>query len=202
MMPNYCQYIHHLINHVVPTDKVPRCERVTMNSISLSLQGPYVEVPEMMPPEGQTKARHDPMFASDDSTSHHGPCGRSSPVKGASKFFKYLFGMCKSYDVIHKTLALAQETRRRHDQFLTERNLPVSPRGPEMDPVPYQNFVMPSIDDAMFHGFEISRLPPFVSNSAPCHSRTVSDDDDDGSGSGSGSVSGSGDQDEENEETE
>jgi hypothetical protein len=70
--------------------------------------------------------------------------------------------------------------------------VPVPPPGPKMNPVPYENFVMPTIDDTMFHGFDITRLPPFGSARAPRRSRKGVPSGS-GIGSGSGTVTCDGD---------
>ncbi|KAK1617335.1 hypothetical protein QYE76_022852 [Lolium multiflorum] len=169
MPPNYCQFVQCLLSHVVPADKLPRGQQVRMESFSLALRGPYMDVPEMM------------------------------SLKGAAKFFTNLWQMCKcSYDLNHRALEMAQETRRRQDEFVSAQNVTVPQPGPEMNPVPYDSFVMPTIDDAMFHGFDMSRLPPFVSGRAPSRPRRSVPS---GSGTGSGSHTGSGDGEEESEES-
>jgi hypothetical protein len=120
-------------------------------------------------------------------------------MKGAAKFFTNHWQMCKcSYDVNYRALEMAQETRRRQDEFLHERNVTIILLGPEMNPVPYESFVMPATDDAMFHGFDMSSLPPFGSAGAPPRPRRSVPS---GSGTGSGSHTGSGDGDKEFEES-
>jgi hypothetical protein len=51
-------------------------------------------------------------------------------------------------------MEMSQETRRRQNEFLAARGSAVPPVGTELDPVPYVNFVMPPLDDAMFAGAE------------------------------------------------
>jgi hypothetical protein len=51
-------------------------------------------------------------------------------------------------------MEMSQETWRRQNEFLVARGSPVPPVGTELDPVPYVNFVMPPLDDAMFAGAE------------------------------------------------
>ena len=99
---------------------------------------------------------HEPHSAS----SSHRPRG-SGFKEGAAKFLTSLWDMCRSnYDVNHKALELAQGTRRRHNEFLASKNLPVPPDGPEMDPVPYVNYEMPPICDEMFQGFDFRQFVP------------------------------------------
>ena len=200
MSPNYCQFVQRLLSHVVPIDKLPRGQQVRMESFSLALRGPYMDVPEMMPPEARTKARHDPIYTPGTSSSRRGARGGiAKPMKGAAKFFTNLWQMCKcSYDLNHRALEMAQETRRRQDEFLRERNVTVPQPCPEMNPVPYESFVMPTIDDAMFHGFNMSRLPPFGSARAPSRPRRSVPS---GSGTGSGSHTCSDDGEDETDES-
>jgi hypothetical protein len=51
-------------------------------------------------------------------------------------------------------MEMSQETQRRQNEFLAARGSAVPPVGTELDPVPYVNFVMPPLDDAMFAGVE------------------------------------------------
>jgi hypothetical protein len=72
-----------------------------------------------------------------------------------------MWEMCRStYDVAHKSMEMSQETRRRQNDFLAARGSEVPPIGPELDPVPYVNYVMPPLDEDMFSGFE-DFAPPF-----------------------------------------
>jgi hypothetical protein len=49
MSPNYCQFVQCLLSHVVPIDKLPKGQKVRMESFSLALCGHYLDVHEMMP---------------------------------------------------------------------------------------------------------------------------------------------------------
>jgi hypothetical protein len=70
--------------------------------------------------------------------------------------------MCRcSYDVAHRSLELSQENRRRHNEFLASKNLPIPPSGTSLDPVPYVQHDMPAIEDEMFQGFDYSQLSSF-----------------------------------------
>jgi hypothetical protein len=66
-----------------------------------------------------------------------------------------MWEMCRStYDVDHKSMEMSQETRRRQNDFLATRGSEVPPVGPELDLVPYVNYVMPPLDEDMFTGYE------------------------------------------------
>jgi hypothetical protein len=87
--------------------------------------------------------------------------------------------MCKNTnDVAHQSLALNQETRRRQNEFMAARNVPVPPSGPEMEPVVAPAWEMPPITDEMFQNFDLSMyahggLPP-----RPAHAPADAADDD------------------------
>jgi hypothetical protein len=75
------------------------------------LRGTSLEAPSMISPEDATRSH------SGGRASHvrRGSSSSSSrPTRGAAKFFKSLWEMCRSsYDVNHKALVLSQETHRR-----------------------------------------------------------------------------------------
>ena len=148
-----------------------------MEYLSLLLRGHYLDVPTMIPQEDRTKTMHDPHRASRSRR----PRG-SGFKEGAAKFLTSLWDMCRSnYDVNHKDLELAQGTRRRHNEFLASKNLPVPSDDPEMDPVPYVNYEMPHICDEMFQGFDVSQFPPARSTRPvpPAADGGANDDDED-----------------------
>jgi hypothetical protein len=75
------------------------------------------------------------------------------PKKGAAKFFKTLFTMCKqSYDVNSKALRLAQSNHDLIREDFNARGLEMPEDPPEMAPIAHFNYLMPSLDDAMFAG--------------------------------------------------
>ena len=161
-----------------------------METFKIPVCGHKPEIPELMPSEGQSKARHDPAASSS-----------MRPKRGAARFFTILWQMCKnSNDVAHQDLALNQETRRRQNAFMAERNHPVPPPGPELEPVTAPNWEMPTLEDAMFQNFDFSMFAPRGSTSAAPRSkaRTRSAPPADASGSGSSS----GDEDESGEDEE
>jgi hypothetical protein len=83
--------------------------------------------------------------------------------------------MCRNTnDVAHQSLAMNQETRRRQNTFMAERNHHVPPVGPEMEPVTAPNREMPSIEDAMFQNFDFSLFAHSGSSRAAPSSRTCS----------------------------
>jgi hypothetical protein len=87
MSPNYCQYIQHLLYHVVLSNKLPRCQHMRMDSFSHALRGLYADVRGIIL-EGRTKAKHDAIYASGASFSRRGSRGTvSKTMKGAAKFF-------------------------------------------------------------------------------------------------------------------
>ena len=105
MTPNYAQYVQRFIDAKVPeVASLSRGQRLEMDLISLSLREGYPDVPELVPTDARTKARHDPMAAS---SSRHGDHSHTQPKSGAARFFESLWKMCRShYDVSHKSLEL------------------------------------------------------------------------------------------------
>ena len=88
--------------------------------------------------------------------------------------------MCRStYDVSHKALELSQETRRRHNEFLATQNVTPPPDGPEMAPVPYFNYEMPPLDDAMFYGYFPGQFAPSVPGGPSSQGHDDEEDNDD-----------------------
>ncbi|KAK1668757.1 hypothetical protein QYE76_056916 [Lolium multiflorum] len=75
-------------------------------------------------------------------------------------------------DVAHQSLALSQETRRRQNGFMAERNHNVPPPGPEMELVVAPTWEMPPIDDEMLQNFSLfahGGAPPPKTRSADAH---------------------------------
>jgi hypothetical protein len=96
--------------------------------------------------EAAKKRRHDPLMASSSSS--------VKPKKGAAKFFKSIFQMCKhSYDVNSKALRLAQSNRELIVEDFRARGLEVPEDPPEMAPLAHFNYHMLPLDDAMFAGY-------------------------------------------------
>ncbi|KAK1641640.1 hypothetical protein QYE76_059445 [Lolium multiflorum] len=167
MTPNYAQYVQRLINYIVPAPLNTLDERVIMAPFKFPTQEGRPEVPSMMPSnEHRSKEHHDPAASSSYSR---------RPKHGAARFFSSMWQMCKNTnDVAHQSLALNQETRRRHNEFMATRNAPVPPSGPEMEPVAAPQWEMPHLTDEMIQNFDFSMyahggLPP----------RTARDADDD-----------------------
>ncbi|KAK1680468.1 hypothetical protein QYE76_041316 [Lolium multiflorum] len=123
MTPNYTQYVQRLINHIVPAPLNTRDERVIMAPFKFPAPEGRPEVPSMMPAnERRSKEHHDPAASSSYSR---------RPKHGAARFFSSMWQMCKNTnDVAHQSLALNQETRRRQNEFMATRNVPVPPPGP------------------------------------------------------------------------
>ncbi|KAK1666694.1 hypothetical protein QYE76_054853 [Lolium multiflorum] len=166
MTPNFAQYVQLLINRVVPAPLNTQGERVRMEAFRVPIQGDRPDVPEMMPYERRSKERNDPASSSYSSRPQH----------GVSRFFSSLWQMCKNTnDVAHQSLALNQETRRRQNEFMSARNAPVPPPGPELEPVHAPNWEMPLLTDQMFQNFDPSLYtfggPP------PRPARVPTDDD-------------------------
>ena len=159
MTPNYAQYVQRFIDAKVPeVASLARGQRLEMDLISLSLREGYPDVPELVPTDARTKARHDPMAAY---SSRHGDHSHTQPKSGAARFFESLWKMCRShYDVSHKSLELQRDSRRRHSDLMRSRGVAVEDDGPEMDPIAYINYEMPPISDDMFLGFDPSQFIP------------------------------------------
>jgi hypothetical protein len=112
--------------------------------------------------------------------------------------------MCKNTnDVAHQSLSLNQETRRRQNEFMAARNVPIPPPGPELEPVHAPNWEMPLLSDEMFQNFDPSLYfggpTPRFAHAPPADDDDEEDDngnedddeedddeeDDDGDGDGS-----------------
>jgi hypothetical protein len=140
--------------------------------LACSLHGNSLELPSMISPEDVSRSH------SGTRASHIHRTGSSSsrPQRGAAKFFKSLWEMCRSsYDVNHKALVLSQETRRCQNEHFRSRNIHTPEDGPEMTEVPYVNFEMPPIDDAMFFG-----LDPAAYGASSSAAQGEDDDEDEG----------------------
>ncbi|KAK1669281.1 hypothetical protein QYE76_057440 [Lolium multiflorum] len=159
MTPNYAQYVQRLINYIVPAPRNVIGEKVIMDAFKIPTQeATRPDVPSMMPTaERRSKERHD----HDASSSYS-----RRPKHGAARFFSSMWQMCKNTnDVAHQSLALNQETRRRQNEFMATRNVPVPPPGPELAPVAAPQWEMPPITDEMIQNFDFSMyahggLPP------------------------------------------
>ncbi|KAK1604467.1 hypothetical protein QYE76_028140 [Lolium multiflorum] len=118
--------------------------------LDLPLRHDTPKAPSMRPPAGSSepanKRRHEPSMVSSSSS--------VKPKKGAAKFFKSLFQMCKhSYDVNSKALRLAQSNRELIIEDFRARGLELPEDPPEMAPIAHFNYRMPPLDDAMFAGY-------------------------------------------------
>ncbi|KAK1681870.1 hypothetical protein QYE76_042718 [Lolium multiflorum] len=158
MTPNYAQYVQRLINYIVPAPLNTLEERVIMAPFKFPTQEGRPEIPSMMPSnERRSKEHHDPAASSSYSR---------RPKHGAARFFSSMWQMCKNTnDVAHQSLALNQETRRRQNEFMATRNVPVPPSGPEMEPMVAPQWEMPPLTDEMIQNFDFSMyahggLPP------------------------------------------
>ncbi|KAK1695465.1 hypothetical protein QYE76_012162 [Lolium multiflorum] len=159
MTPNYAQYVQRLINYIVPAPRNVIGEKVIMDAFKIPTQeATRPDVPSMMPTaERRSKERHD----HDASSSYS-----RRPKHGAARFFSSMWQMCKNTnDVAHQSLALNQETRRRQNEFMATRNVPVPPPGPELAPMVAPQWEMPPITDEMIQNFDFSMyahggLPP------------------------------------------
>ncbi|KAK1646456.1 hypothetical protein QYE76_064261 [Lolium multiflorum] len=171
LTPNLAQYVQLLINHVVPAPLNTQGERVRMDAFKVPAQGDRQDVPEMMPSERRSKASHD----------HASSSYSRRPQRGVSRFFSSLWQMCKNTnDVAHQSLSLNQETRRRQNEFMATRNVPVPPPGPELEPVHEPNWEMPLLSDEMFQNFDPSLYfgaPPPRPARAP-HADTEDEEDE------------------------
>ena len=182
MTPNLAQYIQQLIDTVVPSPNNKKEPVIRMEPFKFPNRKNKPEIPELLPPELRSKTRHDTDAGASSSTS-------TRPQRGAARFFTNLWQMCRnSNDVAHRGLALNQETRRRQNEFMAERNHVVPPPGPEMEAVAAPNWEMPPIEDAMFQNFDFSLFAPSGSSRrVPSTRSRAAPPAASGSGSGSGS---------------
>jgi hypothetical protein len=145
--PNYVAFVQRFIAYTVPAKKMIG-SFVPHTTITLPLRGMTLDLPEMLgqPSEHGSKRIHGPTAASSSST--------RPPKKGVTKFFKSLFSMCKqTYDVIHKSLTLSQDTRTFVVNDCRARGVSPPPDHPAMASVAHFNYNMPPLDDEMFFGF-------------------------------------------------
>ncbi|KAK1645846.1 hypothetical protein QYE76_063651 [Lolium multiflorum] len=173
LTPNLAQYVQLLINKVVPAPLNTQGERVRMEAFKVPAQGDRPDVPEMMPSERRSKERHD----------HASSSSSRRPQHGVSRFFSSLWQMCKNTnDVAHQSLSLNQETRRRQNEFMATRNVPVPPPGPELEPVHAPNWEMPLLSDEMFQNFDPSLYfggpPPRSARAPPADANDEEDEGD------------------------
>ncbi|KAK1603911.1 hypothetical protein QYE76_027584 [Lolium multiflorum] len=167
LTPNLAQYVQLLINKVVPAPLNTLGERVRMEAFKVPAQGDIPDVPEMMPSERRSKARHD----------HASSSSSRRPQRGVARFFSRLWQMCKNTnDVAHQSLSLNQETRRRQNEFMAARNVPIPPPGPELEPVHAPDWEMPLLTDEMFQNFDPSL---YFGGPTPRFARAPPADDDD-----------------------
>jgi hypothetical protein len=165
LTPNLAQYVQLLINKVVPAPLNVLGERVRMEAFKIPAQGDNPDVPEMMPSERRSKARHD----------HASSSSSRRPQRGVARFFSRLWQMCKTtHDVAHQSLSLNQETRRRQNEFMAARNVPIPPPGPELEPVHAQDWEMPPLTDEMFQNFD----PSLYFGGRFAHAPPADDDDE------------------------
>jgi hypothetical protein len=172
LTPNLAQYVQLLINKVVPAPLNVLGERVRMEAFKIPAQGDNPDVPEMMPSERRSKARHD----------HASSSSSRRPQRGVARFFSRLWQMCKNTnDVAHQSLSLNQETRRRQNEFMAARNVPIPPPGPELEPVHAPDWEMPLLTDEMFQNFDPSLYfggpTPRFAHAPPADDDDEEDDD-------------------------
>jgi hypothetical protein len=79
-----------------------------------------------------------------------------------------------------------QDTRVRQNEFFASKNYPCPPPCPELNPVPYVNYVMPQIDDEMLYGYP---MPSSQGRSRPSHTwvvdeNEINEDEDEGEDDG------------------
>jgi hypothetical protein len=67
---------------------------------------------------------------------------------------------------------MSQDTRIHQNEFFASKNYDYPLPGPELNPVPMVNYVMPPLDDEMFQGYSMP-LPSFH----PSWTRTFADDE-------------------------
>jgi hypothetical protein len=69
---------------------------------------------------------------------------------------------------------ISQDTRARQNEFFASKNYPYPALGPELNPMPYVNYVMPPLDDEMFYGYSV---PSSQGRSHPSRTRNLDDDE-------------------------
>jgi hypothetical protein len=160
MTPRFCAFVQKFIDSRVAGKFAHTGERYKHASFTLGLSEGWVEHPNIRRPSATS-------FGSPGaSSSRHAFAPRKK--SGATKFFKNLWDMCKNTnDVAHQALVMSQDTRIRQNEFFASKNYTYPPPGPELNPVPMVNYVMPPLDDEMF--------PQGCSR--PSQTRTFTDDE-------------------------
>jgi hypothetical protein len=152
MTPKYSAILQRFLNSVVPSELM-KGQRIVQEQLSVPLRGDWVEDPSM----ADVTHTRTSSGGRGGSRSRHGSGSSSRPTRGAARFFKSLWEVCKSaYDVNHKAVQMSQETRRRQNEHFRSRNISVPEDGPALEAVPYVQFEMPPIDDSMFFGLDPS----------------------------------------------
>jgi hypothetical protein len=165
MTPGFCPFVQKFIDSRVNGKFAHTGERTKHALFTLGLSEGWLEHPQIRWPSA-------PSFGSPGpSTSRHSPAPRKK--SGAAKFFKNLWDMCKNTnDVAHQALVMSQDTRIRQNEFFASKNYPFPPPGPELNPVPVVNYVMPPVDDEMFQGY-----PMAFPSSRPSRTRTFAEEE-------------------------
>jgi hypothetical protein len=73
-----------------------------------------------------------------------------------------------------QALVMPQDTRVRQNEFFASKNYPCPPPGPELNLVPYVNYVMPLIDDEMLYEYP---MPSSQGRSRPSCTRFVDENE-------------------------
>jgi hypothetical protein len=166
MTPGYCAFVQKFIDSRVAGKFAHTGKRYKHSSFSLGLSDGWVEHPNLRRPSATS-------FGSPGAPSSHHAAPRKKT--GAAKFFKNLWDMCKTtHDVAHQALVMSQDTKVRLNEFFASKNYAFPPPGPELNPVPMVNYVMPPLDDEMFHGYS---MPFPQARSRPSWTRTFVDDE-------------------------
>jgi hypothetical protein len=191
MTPKYSAILQRFLNSVVPPELM-RGQREDQELLSPVRRDQWIEIPSLEVPPTQPRGG-----SRTGSRSRH-DVAPSKPTRGAARFFKTLFDVCKSaYDVNHKAVQISQESRRRQNEQMRARNLPVPDHDPSLEPIPYVQYEMPPIDDSMFFGLDPSW---YAGSSATRGARADDEGDDDEEHSGEDDEDGEEDDEEEEDD--
>jgi hypothetical protein len=153
MTPKYSSILQRFLNSVVPPELMKGMKEV-QELFTPVRRGKWIDLEGLADPSD--------VQGGSQSASQGGRAARaqrsggpSRPTRGAARFFKALFDVCKqSYDVSHRAIQISQDNRRRLNEQARARGLPVDENDPCLVPVPYAQFDMPPIDDSMFYGVD------------------------------------------------
>lgn len=172
MTPKYSAILQRFLDSVVPLELM-RGQKVDQELFCPTLRAGWRDLPNMVPEVSVEPSVGGSRGGARIAARRKAPS--KPPTRGAARFFKTLFEMCKtSYDVNCKNLRMHQETRRRQNDYLRSRNAPIDDENADLSPHAYVQYDMPPIDDSMFFGLD----PSWYTGAASAPQGAAEDDDE------------------------